>query len=110
MRIAESIAETIDQLDRLHQARRDREAGTFAELQKIVAGLGEPFGPTLEDEMPEPARGRGQADSRRPAAPSDGAAPPFGYELPTRTTHGGEFGSAVRRRLIADALDKGGGW
>ena len=108
--ISSQLDETIAQLDRLHQPARERRARDFEALQAIVAVLGQPFDPSLEDETPELGRGLGPRYPQPQTAPSGGGALPFGFELPTRTTLGGDFGPAVRRRLIADAIDKGGGW
>jgi hypothetical protein len=105
--ISSAIDETIAQMDRLNEPERERRARDFQALEAIVSNLAAPFDPSLVDEEPELGRGRRPPDGPRSATPSDGGALPFGVALPERTTHGGAFGPAVRRKLIAEAQDRG---
>lgn len=63
-----------------------------------------PVDPPIESERPRAGSG---SEPRRAISSS---ATPFGVELPERTTHGGDFGPKVRQKLIADALERRGGW
>lgn len=104
-KISDQLDQTIRELEQLHQPGREFKAAMFAELQAAVSRLDD-VPPPLEDDEPAPmARPRRPAE--QPSIPADGTLP-FGVELPSRTTHGGPFGPAVRRRLIAEALEKGG--
>ena len=98
-----AIEETLAQLDSLHERRRARVAADFDALKGFVGRLDESFGaddePVMErhDRRPEP--------TGRRTPPGD--SPPF-VPLPQRTTPGGPFGPAVRAKLTAEALEKGG--
>lgn len=89
--------ETIRQLDQIIQADAAKLASSLANLRAVGQRLD---GPLLPD--PEPLeQGDGRHRPREVTAPRE----PF-VPLPTRTTHGGRFGPAVRERLRAEALSR----
>jgi hypothetical protein len=103
MKISDSIEATLASLDGLNAARRSRDAATFAKLEAIVANL-DTIPPQIEDDEPMvPERRARRAEP--PGRPADDSVP-FGVSLPERTTHGGPFGPAVRRQLLAEARQK----
>lgn len=94
--------ETNAALDRLLGAERARKDADLERLRASVAGLGVPVG--MPDAEPEPMEA-----SPTGGQPARGGAPqPVpSVTLPQRTTHGGDFGPAVRAKLIREALDRG---
>ncbi len=95
--ISESIEETITQLDALHAPIEARKRASFEALRLAVAAYDVPP-PTQQGEEGEPWRAE-RPPERRGSEPE-----PF-VPLPrTRPHH--EFGPAVRRRLIAEALER----
>lgn len=104
--ISSEIEATLAQLDQLNQQGREVRSRYLRLLESSVAALG--FGTSsLEAETGEPPRTERLGPvSRRASSPEP---EPFVY-LPQRTTPGGDFGPAVRRKLIAEALARGDGW
>jgi len=98
--------ETIAQLDRLLSPTRDRERTAMVDLRDATARLGESSAPFVPDEPAEEG-GVAPAPARRP--PPLASDTPY-VALPQRTTHGGPWGPAMRRKLIAEALAKGNVW
>lgn len=98
--------ETIAQLDLLHQSIRNRALTARQALDATVARLGESSAPFVEPGDPQPPSG-GTAPPRNGAVAEPSL--PF-VPLPRRTTHGGDWGPAMRAKLTAEALAKGGRW
>jgi hypothetical protein len=98
--------ETIAQLDLLHQSNRNRALTARQALDATVARLGESSVPFMEPDDPQPpygsARERSHPTATEPSLPF--------VPLPRRTTHGGDWGPAMRAKLTAEALAKGGRW
>lgn len=99
--ISSALDETIAQLEALHKARREREAGTLELLRLAVARL-DVVTPGVTDDEPPP---------RHERRPEGGAgASPYPTSMPFVPLPVGSkpFGSAVRAKLTAEALAKGG--
>lgn len=99
--ISSSLDETVVQLDRLHQATRDREAATFAELRAVVARL-DVVVPGDTDEVGGERHERQERSGRAPSPAPDPA--PF-VSLPQ--TRGNPWGASLRAKFIAEASEKG---
>jgi hypothetical protein len=100
--------ETIAQLDRLHQASRDRAQTMRQSLDASISRLGDSTVPFVDAGFAEASGGPVTDTSRgrpQPVAPETPYVP-----LPQRATHGGPFGPAVVRKLIAEALAKDTRW
>lgn len=91
--------ETVAQLDQLHRLHRDRVQTNRQSLDSACAMLGASSLPFVD--QGEPPAEEGPVARSRPVAPEM----PF-VALPTRTTHGGDWGPAMKRKLIAEALAK----
>jgi hypothetical protein len=98
--ISSAADETIEQLNGLHLAERNRRRDGAALLQAAVARL-DVAGLLQPDEIDPVPRERRDERSGRSAVEPDPV--PF-VALPRRTTHGGPFGPKVRDKLIAEAL------
>ena len=88
-----SFDETISDLDQLFQADRARKEGSLALLRSAVQRL-DVVAPGDEPTDLTPSRGS-TAPARSPFVP-----------LPKRTTHGGNYGPALRAKLRAQALER----
>lgn len=104
--IYSSADETLAQLDRLLSQNREREREVWRMLRDATDRLSEASAPYPDDDSagqpspaPPPPRRAGEVAAETPYV-----------ALPQRTTHGGSFGPAVRRKLIAEALAKGNVW
>ncbi len=86
--------ETFRQLSDLLQAEAGRRESALRDLRSAVSRLDGGFLPPDEPaERDEGGRARRMVQPPVPFVP-----------LPSRTTHGGRFGPAVRAKLIAEAL------
>lgn len=98
--ISSAVDQTIERLNGLHLAERNRSRDGLRDLEAAVARL-DAAGSEQPDEIdPAPRERRHERDVRSAPAPDP---VPF-VALPRRTTHGGPFGPKVRERLIAEAL------
>lgn len=89
-------------LDLLNRQAESRRAYWLERLERNVAGLGVAGQPDpVGDDPPRSRRGLGD----RPRPGPDPESTPY-VTLPQRTTHGGDFGPAVRAKLIAEALGR----
>ena len=98
--ISSALDETSAQLERLFAPSREQRSRNLQRLERIVAGLD---GVTADESEPTVER-RERPEDRRPPAPDP---QPF-VALPTRSTHGGPWGPAMREKLTRIALEKGG--
>lgn len=101
--ISSAVDETIERLNGLHLAERNRRRDGGRNLEAVVARLDAAVPVQLDDE-PESRTPR-ERDERSTRSVVDPDPAPF-VPLPRRTTHGGAYGPAVRAKLTAIALDK----
>lgn len=100
--------ETAAELDRLNRVRSDLIRTTRLALDTLCGRLGDSTLPFVDGSQTEAAGApvAGNSGGRpTPVAPETPYVP-----LPQRTTHGGAFGPAVQRKLIAEALAKDTRW
>lgn len=90
--------ETIRQLDQIFQAERAR---VDAHRQRSEADSRRLDGSLLPPDEPPLGRDEGRGTRRGLTNPSE----PF-IPLPSRTTHGGRFGPAVRAKLRSEVLGR----
>ena len=95
---------TIDQLNGLNLAERNRRRDGLRVLEAAVARLDVAALPQPDEAEPLPRERRDERKGRSASAPDP---VPF-VALPQRTTHGGPWGPKVREKLIAEALGKRG--
>lgn len=100
--ISSAVDETIERLNGLHLAERNRSRDGLRNLEAAVARLDAAVA-TQPDEMEPLPRERRDERSGRSAVEPDPV--PF-VALPRRTTHGGFWGPKVREKLTAIALEK----
>ena len=95
--------DTIEQLERLHAASQARRTDYLGQLRAVVAGLdrGSPEEPPEVGPDAGPERRRRNEERRSSGLEGE----PF-VALPQRTTRGGDYGPAIRGKLIREALAK----
>jgi hypothetical protein len=96
--ISSAADETMASLDRLFDRQRSLHESQRSDLASFVGRLGDSTMPWTDDAPPPSGPA---APTRRPESP------PY-VHLPERTTHGGDWGPAVKRKLTAEALAKKG--
>lgn len=96
--ISSAADATIASLDALFERQRARREKGLAELAALTSRLGDSTEPWTEPTTSAMPSRASSPESRRPHEPM-----PF-VVLPERSTHGGDFGPKVRRKLIAEAL------
>lgn len=101
--------ETVAQLDQLHQTSRDRAAMLRQSLDAAINRLGDSSVPYVDALASADASGSPVTDTSRGRPQPDADETPY-IPLPTRTTHGGDWGPAMVRKLTAEALAKGNLW
>jgi len=100
---AEELATAIVQ--RMFQADRSRGAALAADLARYVARLdAEPTGTDGDDPQ---APGRVPPPTRPAGLVAQRTEQDYSTLLPRRTTHGGDFGPAVRAKLVAELRARG---
>lgn len=104
-----TFEETFEALSEVLRPARETQRANLQRLQELVR---QSEAPAMADDATAPAEDVS-------AEPVPGAAPRIErltterspqVVLPRRTTHGGDFGPAVRQKLIAEALGKGRTW
>jgi hypothetical protein len=90
--------ETIAQLDHLLQIDRTKRERALSQLQSIVQRLDAGSSPDVVEPLVE-------RSERRQARGVTNPGTPF-VPLPSRTTHGGPWGPAMRAKLRAQALGR----
>jgi hypothetical protein len=97
--ISSAADETMASLDRLFDRQRSLHESQRSDLASFVGRLGDSTMPWTDDSSPDPSG---------PVTPARRPEPAPYVHLPERTTHGGDWGPAVRRKLTAEALAKKG--
>lgn len=104
--ISSAIDETIERLNGLNLAERDRRTRALRDLEAAVARLDVVGSDRPDEAEPAPRERRHERDVRSAPAPDP---VPF-VALPQRTTHGGPWGPKMREKLIAEALGDPNRW
>ena len=92
-------------VQRMFQADRSQQAALRADLARYVARLDD--SPGAEPDEDDPLAPGRVPPPTRPAGRSLQSDAEIERQLPRRTTHGGDFGPAVRAKLIAELRTRG---